>query len=285
MHEKPSYCPDADCANHVLPKPGFFRKRGYFTAKCRGYALARYECKACGKTFSSRTNAADVGQHKPQANRPLAGMLCSGVTLRRSAILLGLTRKTVDRKAKWLAKQARAAHDLDLKSDEAKTDYIQFDEMQTFEHAAAKKLTIAVAIRFKTKKILSLKVGRVPSDGHLAAYGRSKYGWTVDESRATCLAALTQAAIAAKPVVTVACDGEPSYPGVIAAAMPAATVASAVGARSGFDPLYRLNHTCARLRADLACMARRTWTTTKQRLRLQDRLDIFVAFHNNYSFC
>jgi hypothetical protein len=86
--------------------------------------------------------------------------------------------------------------------------------MQTFEHAAAKALTIAIAIRWKTGKLLAASVGRIPANGHLAELGKTKYGWTTNESPAACKAALTLAGQAAKPKVTVACDRATTYPGV-----------------------------------------------------------------------
>lgn len=278
-------CPNPACAFHSPQLEKFFRKRGSFTPKSLGVAQPRYECKGCGKTFSSRTQAPDARQHKPGLNQMLHGMLCSGVTLRRSSQLLQCSYNTVCARARWLADLARAAHAKALVGDTLGTAYIQFDEMQTFEHASAKKLTIALAIRWKTRQILAVKVGRIPSDGPLAAHGRDAYGWTVDEGPQTCLAALKQAALAAKPAVTVAFDGDSSYPALVRKAIPTADVKTAPGVTSGFDPLYRLNHTCAKIRADLACMARKTWATTKCMTRLQDRLDLFVAFHNGYVLC
>ncbi len=52
-----------------------------------------------------------------------------------------------------------------------------------------------------------------------------------------------------------------------------------------FDPLFRLNHTCAKIRADLSRMARRrTWATTKRMWPLQNHLDIYIAYTNGYDF-
>jgi hypothetical protein len=80
------------------------------------------------------------------------------------------------------------------------------------------------------------------------------------------------------------------YPSYVAKALPKrlSPRVKAQAARGGvgrdFDPLFRLNHNCAVIRSDLACMARRTWATTKKRGRLQDRLDLFIAVHNGYAF-
>jgi hypothetical protein len=52
-----------------------------------------------------------------------------------------------------------------------------------------------------------------------------------------------------------------------------------------FDPMFSLNLTCAKIRASVAVMARKTWATTKSIEKLQDKLDIYLAVHNGYEFC
>ena len=44
-----------------------------------------------------------------------------------------------------------------------------------------------------------------------------------------------------------------------------------------FDPMFSLNHMCARLRADIRRLTRRSWCTTKKPERLQRHLDIFLG--------
>lgn len=176
------------------------------------------------------------------------------------------------------------AHAAALAGESLRTTFVQFDEMQTFEHAAPKALTIALAIRAKTGQILSAKVGKIPANGHLAAIGKSKYEWTENQSPAVCLAALQEAALAVKEDATVMFDGATTYPGLVAKAMPTVNAKVADYSEDGFDPLFRINHVCAKIRADMASMARRTWSTTKKMSGLQDRLDIFVAVNNGYDF-
>jgi hypothetical protein len=290
MNKQPLACPNPGCENHLPGSANFFRKRGYYTPKSTGHKLARYECKACGKTFSNQTFSDDFRQHRQDINRMLPRLLCSGVTMRRSAWILECSYNTVRSRLPWLADKARAAHEAALASGDLDTSYIQFDEMQSFEHSAAKPLTIALAVRAKTGQILSAKVGRIPSHGHLAAKGKALYGWTKNESAKACLGALRQAGRVAKPDVTVACDKATPYPSYVAKALPkrlsprVKAQAARGGAGGDFDPLFKLNHKCAVIRSDLACMARRTWATTKKRGRLQDRLDLFIAVHNGYAF-
>jgi transposase-like protein len=289
MNKRPGCCPNPACENCHAPGANFTRKRGYYTPKSLGHRLARYQCKACGRTFSNRTESDDARQHRPDINKLLPRLLCSGVTMRRAAWILACSYNTVRARSAWLAERARLAHGEALAAGEHDTSYIQFDEMQTFEHAAAKALTIAIAIRWKTGKLLAARVGRIPANGHLAELGKTKYGWTINESAAACKAALTLAGQAAKPEVTVACDRATTYPGLMAIAFPAGVSvvpykSRSFGGGADFDPLFKLNHACAKIRADLACMARKTWATTKKREKLQDRLDIYVAINNGYSF-
>lgn len=214
--------------------------------------------------------------------------------MRRAAWILKCSYNTVCARLPWFAEKARQAHERAMQGTSLDTSYAQFDEMQTFEHAAAKPLTIAVAVCAKTGQFLSIKVGRMPAKGPLAELGQTKYGWTVNEAPDACKAALREVSrvIRDKYTLSVGCDGLAQYPGYIKEVFPVAGVAevrvtksrSGEGVDGEFDPLFMLNHSCAKLRADLACLARKTWATTKQRLRLQDRLDLYLAVHNNYKF-
>ena len=45
-----------------------------------------------------------------------------------------------------------------------------------------------------------------------------------------------------------------------------------------FDPLFKINHTCAMLRANINRLFRRTWCTTKRPDMLKNHLDIYIYF-------
>ena len=113
--------------------------------------------------------------------------------------MIGCTYDTVKSRTDWLAVQARKAHEQALASGRLNTSWMQFDEMMTFEHARSRTLGIALVVRGKTAEILSIKVGRIPSSGHLATIGKTRYAWTVNEGPATCRRALEQAAIDEHP--------------------------------------------------------------------------------------
>lgn len=52
-----------------------------------------------------------------------------------------------------------------------------------------------------------------------------------------------------------------------------------------FDKMFSLNHSCSRVRHDNARMNRDTWVTTKTVEGLQDNLDLFIAYYNEYEIC
>ena len=59
-------------------------------------------------------------------------------------------------------------------------------------------------------------------------------------------------------------------------------VAKTVGKKK-WNPVYRLNQTAAKLRADISRLARKTWSGSKKAARLEDHLAIYIAFNNGYS--
>jgi len=48
------------------------------------------------------------------------------------------------------------------------------------------------------------------------------------------------------------------------------------------DPMFYLNHACARLWADLCRMRRRTWATSKSIEKLEAHLWCYVAWSHGY---
>ena len=93
------------------------------------------------------------------------------------------------------------------------------------------------------------------------------------------------------PAVLIESDEHQKYHQEIASALPEATHSqfpSVRGAltgqgelkRTGFDPLWGINHTLAMMRDNIKRLARRTWCTTKQAQSLDDVIAIYVHYHN-----
>ena len=50
--------------------------------------------------------------------------------------------------------------------------------------------------------------------------------------------------------------------------------------RTGYDPLFNINHTLAMVRDNIKRLARKTWCTTKRADALDDVIAIYIHFHN-----
>ncbi|MFS4459815.1 hypothetical protein [Bdellovibrio sp. HCB2-146] len=51
-----------------------------------------------------------------------------------------------------------------------------------------------------------------------------------------------------------------------------------------FDPLFKINHTCAKLRYHIKRLTRRNWCTTKKPEHLELGLYLYIAKSNNFAF-
>jgi len=101
---QPPRCPHRACPRHRDPRPGFFRKHGSYLADCRPRPIPRFRCKTCRRTFSRQTFRTDYRDHRPQLNRRLSLLLSSGVGLRQSARVLGLSRRCTELKARKIGR-------------------------------------------------------------------------------------------------------------------------------------------------------------------------------------
>ncbi len=211
---------------------------------------------------------------------------------RRLALHFGVSRRTVVRKLRFQAEQARQKQAAWLKSQEAKPfTLIQFDELETSEHTKLKPLSVALAVEAKSRKILGFQVSSMPAKGVLASMALKKYGPRKDLRRE----GLDRLFLSLKLVTTEqtewVSDQNPHYPKALRKHHAQATHTRHKGRRGcvvgqgelkkiGFDPLFSLNHTCAMLRANLNRLFRRTWCTTKNQQGLIDHLSLYVHFHN-----
>src|SRR3990167_2461266 len=283
-------CPK--CLNH---NPGSdarlnVSRHGAFYRKSDQRLITRFRCRGCKKTFSHATFHACVNQNKRHMNDILRKLFSSGISIRRSALILKLNRKTIVRKLIFLAGQAR----LELKAEAGflkPSLIVEFDDVETFEHSKCKPLSITMAVEHKTRRILGFEVSRMPAKGPLAEISRKRYGKRKDERRAARRKLFSRL----KPFIDERAEFKsyqhPHYPESVKEFFPLATHkrfksrrACIVGQgelkKGGFDPIFSFNHTAAMLRANINRLFRRTWCTTKKPERLSDHLAIYVNFHN-----
>ncbi len=278
------FCPNKNCSNHKNPIERFYIKKGYYKTKYNHQNVPRYQCKKCKIKFSSHTFKDTFRQHRPDINANVFKLYNGRTTLKFISKYLGVNPKTVVNKFKWLSDKARRIHEEKLKSGEIKTSYVQFDEMETFEHTKLKPLSIAIAVRWKTREIIDIKVAEMNCKGYTAELSRDLYGWRKDGREKACKTVMESVKKCVKDSITVAFDGKKSYPNITTKVMPEAEIKiyKKKSEKKQFDALFSLNKVCADLRKDLSRLTRRTQITTKKSSRLQRHLDLYIAYNNGY---
>jgi hypothetical protein len=209
---------------------------------------------------------------------------------RRIARVLVLNRKTIAKKLIFLARTSRLEFDMEQASSSLK-EIIEFDDLETFEHTKCKPLSVILAVEHKTRKILGFEVSQMPSKGRLAKLSVKKYGFRKDLRFIGRKALFERLKLSVHPNALIKSDSNPHYPWVVKNYFPNAIHQTYLGQRGAstaqgelkkikFDPLFSLNHTCAKFRADVNRLIRKTWCTTKKPDRLSDHLAIYVQYHN-----
>jgi transposase-like protein len=279
-------CPNPSCAC-----PEFVIRDGTFLRREDSKVIQRFRCKSCSTRFSSATFTATYRQKKRRVNSPLFNLLSSGVSLRRSAKLLRVHRRTVERKLPFLAARCRRLNERHVNKLKGLVHNIQIDDLVTKENSKLKPLSVSIAVDEDRRYILALEVSQIPAFGHLAKFAVKKYGARKDEHFDGLTRLFQKLSPLVSSEVMVKSDEHKRYPGFISSYLPRArhkSFSSERGCIVGqgelkkvrFDPLFIVNHTCALLRANVNRLIRKTWCTTKDPARLKDHLDIFMCFYN-----
>lgn len=284
-------CPNAECKSTRISKSGFYHRPS------DGRDVQRFQCKDCGRRFSTATGTPACGQNKRRLNFQVQELLCSTISQNRMAKILNTTRKTVVRKLVFLAKVCETKNAIFLASL-AKHTNIQFDELETIEHTKCKPLSVAMAVDEKTRVMLGYEVSTMPANGRLAEISRNKYGPRPDERKQGLEALLDKLHNQCENGVYLKSDMCPRYVGVVKksfAKSPEIHVIyrqfkGAKGSDTGqgelkklrFDPLFTQNHTFAQLRGDISRLIRKTWCTTKKVRFLRYHLEVYMYYHNKY---
>ncbi len=197
---------------------------------------------------------------------------------------LQINYKTVERKFLFLAQRA---YKLTTQVKE-----LQFDDFETIEHTKCKPLSILVCVDGQGEP-LALNVAQMPAKGKLAAFSVKKYGKRLDERRKVALSTFASLKINPSLIKT---DAKSSYRTLIKEFWPLAKHEVFNRAekerlqsrlhenkhKKKYDPLFRLNHMCARLRADIRRLTRRSWCTTKRKDRLQAHLNLYIYYRQQF---
>jgi len=271
-------------------KSNCFVKNGTFKRSSDGSKLQRFKCKNCLHHFSEASFESEVYQKKRGINHQVRNLLCSSVSMRRTAILLSVNRKTIASKLEFLFEEAKKAHQKFLESI-SDVSHAQLDDLITCEQTKCKPVSISLIAEKNSRKILGGAISSIPAFGHLAKISRKKYGPRQDERPKN----LEELLKSLKPILSntlrLDSDEDPLYERLMKRLMPLATHKKYKGAKSSvtgqgelkklkYDPLFTINHSFAMMRANISRLLRRTWCISKKRDRLEMHVWLFIDFYN-----
>jgi hypothetical protein len=265
-------------------------KFGHYVRKDDAQTIQRYRCMACLKCHSSATHTPTYRQKRRRLNRLVEMDIASSTSQRRIAIKHKCDRKTVARKIVFLAEQARIKT-AEWMQRQPLFDHVQWDELITFEHTRLKPVSVAVMSSVQHRCIIGFGVAQIPATGVIAKRSREKYGHRANRSGAMRRRVLAEVKDKLTDDVLIESDEHPRYAQEIKQILPNATHVqhrsvrgSLTGQgelkRTGYDPLFSINHTLAMMRDNIKRLARRTWCTTKRKDALNDILAIYMHYHN-----
>ncbi|MNL13984.1 hypothetical protein D3C87_1349090 [compost metagenome] len=215
--------------------------------------------------------------------------------MRETARVLKCTYKTVYLKFLWLGKLAKEHH---LKQ-RFSCNEIQLDESYSIEHTKLKPLSIALTVD-DTYKILGVQVGKSKATGALAGISYKKYGPRPNESLSKIRSLLES--IASQCTTTpnlIKSDAKTEYKKIVRELFPQTPYQMYSASefkekkreqkylnqeKHVFDPIFAINHICAKLRDHIKRLTRRSWCTTKVPEHLELSLYLYIAKNNKYSF-
>jgi hypothetical protein len=220
-------------------------------------------------------------------NYQLAQLLVEGNSIRSCSRLLGLTYKNTYQKFLWLRKLIDSSTPI-LQYESKK---IQFDELETIHHTKCKPLSIALVVN-EHHQLLAAQVAEMPAKGKLAEFSRKKYGVRKDERPEKLKVALKLALqrCSARPD-KIESDAKPGYERSVKEVFGEKTnyeqhiTAEKLKKqdrlhenkhKKRFDPLFAINHQCAKLRSQIRRLTRRSWCTTQKPENLQLHLDLYI---------
>lgn len=229
-------CPYSDCpAKTAAPSedpqsPASARvvRKGYFARKSDCRRIARFWCMGCRRSFSNATSHPCAYQKKRTLNPKVRALLGSVVTKRRIARLLGISRTTVQRKLRHLAREAELKQTERLRAQRDSGELfseLQFDELQTFERSKCLPLSVPFVIEPKTRMIVGFGVASMPANGPLATISLKKYGTRNDERAEVASRLFEKLSPVIDPKATWVSDENPAYPGWIKKHFPEASCA------------------------------------------------------------
>jgi len=290
---RPPRCPHRSCPCHLHPTPGFCRPHGSYHPKCRPRPVPRFFCLTCQRTFSRQTFRADYRDHRPDLNVRLVRLLSSGIGLRQTARVLGLSLRCTELKFRKLARHLRRLN-LNLQGPLPDDAVLQFDELETYEtRRNTRPLSVPVLIERSTRFIIWAEAAPIRPRGKMSAARKRairedtcRFGPRKDLSARSVARTLRRGAELVRDHVRVVfeSDEKASYPFQARKAFGLSRLEHRTTnsrlARGTWNPLFPINHTEAMLRDLTGRVRRKSWLVSKKRRYLDLGLQLWIAYRN-----
>jgi hypothetical protein len=287
----PPCCPYVDCAAHLDQAAFLFKRDGRYQPFCRAHPVQRFRCLICRRRFSRQSFRADERQKKPYLNAACLRLFVACVALRQAARVLGVSRRTIERRFLWLAAHARRFQENRL-AGACLAGPFMLDELESFESNRYQPVTVPVLIEPKSFFVVASEVGPLRRKGRMTkeqlrrrAAHEAIHGRRPSQSYAAVKAVFERLrrCTDSRESVMLHSDHKPLY-GLLGRRVFGErfmwTKHAATARRDRANPLFPINHTNARLRHFLARLRRRSWCISKTQEGLRRHLQIAALWMN-----
>jgi hypothetical protein len=235
----------------------------------------------------------DYRDHRPHLNTGLFLLLASGMGLRQSARVLGLSDRCTELKARKIGRHLRRLN-LNLRKRLPSGARLQFDEFETYEgRRNTRPLSVPVLIEQESRFIVWAESAPIRPSGTMTAKRLGaiaeddrRFGRRVDRSMRSVRRTLRRGAemLSPRSTVVLCTDEKSTYPSVARKIFGKDRLVhlrtNSGLARMTWNPLFAINHTEAMVR-DLSGRTRwKSWLVTKKRRWLDVALHVFIAYRN-----
>jgi transposase-like protein len=289
----PPFCPHRSCSQHAAPKPGFCVRYGRYRAACRAHPVQRYRCRTCRHSFSRQTFRVDHRDHRPDLNPRLFLLLASGIGLRQSSRVLGLSRRCTELKFRKIARHLRRLN-LNLRAPLNGERSFHLDEFESYEgERNTRPLSIPMLIDSRTRYIVWAESAPIRARGKMTPRrkkalerSRKRHGVRRDLSRRALARTLARGAalVSSARKVQLDSDEKSSYPWLASQAFGRSRLVhrqtNSQLVRNTSNPLFPINSEEAIARDLIGRLRRESWLVSKKRRYLDLALQLHTAFRN-----
>ncbi len=291
----PPRCPSNRCPAHLDPRcidGDFFVHNGEYHPKCRPRPVPRFKCRVCKKGFSRQTFRMDYCDNKPYLNGGVFRLLASGMGLRQTARIVGLSRRCLELKARKISRHLGRLN-RNLTDQFPEGSRFSLDEMETFEgERAVLPLTVPILIDTPSMYILATDVapirpGGPKSEERKKAIQRAekRYGKRPDWSKQALSRVFRRLAYFTKDleVIDFVSDKKTLYAFLLRRFFGRNVrhvKVSSKARRDRTNPLRHSNLTNAMARDLNGRLRRESWLVSKERRFLRLQLYLYAAYRN-----